>query len=204
MHIPLTMFLEHVAQQYQLREKEKSGFIYVEIRKAKYGLPQAGVLAKKLLKKRREPAGYYDMPHTPGLWKHVTRPVAFTLVVDDFCVKYVNNNNSDHLVAALKGKYKISEDWTGSLYCGIDLRWNYTNRTLDLGTPGYIQTQLQRYKHKKPTRLQHSPHPVAPRRYGKSAQHPIPPDETPAAGSTVSSASNRLWAASYITHKRSI
>ena len=119
------------------------------------------------------------MPHTPGLWKHVSRPISFTLVVDDFGVKYVNKKNADHFVAALKVKYKIPEDWTGSLYCGIDLRWDYTNRTLDLVMPGYIRTQLQRYKHKKPTRLQHSPHPVALRRYGKSAQHPIPPDETP-------------------------
>ena len=124
MRIPLTMFPEHMAQQYQLREKENNGIIYVEIREAIYGLSQAGVLAKKLLKKRLALAGHYEMPHTPGLWKHVSRPIEFTLVVDDFGVKYANKNNSDHLVIALKGKYKISEDWTGSLYCGIDLRWD--------------------------------------------------------------------------------
>ena len=55
-------------------------------------------------------------------------------------------------------------------------------QTLDLGMPGYTKTQIQRYKHSKPTLPQHSPHPVAPRRYGKSAHDPIPPDETPAAG----------------------
>ena len=121
----------------------------MEIRKAIYGLPQAGVLANKLLKKRLAPAGYYEMPHTPGMWKHVSSPIAFTLVVDDFGVKYVNKKNADHLVAALKGKYKISKNLTGSLYCGIDIRWDYKNRTLDLGMPGYIKTQLQRYKHKK-------------------------------------------------------
>ena len=59
----------------------------MEIREAIYGLPQAGFLANKLLKKRLAPAGYYEMPHTPGLWKHVYRPIAFTLVVDDFGVK---------------------------------------------------------------------------------------------------------------------
>ena len=65
MRIPLTMFPNHVAQQYQLLEKENNGFIYVEIRKAIYGLPQSGVLANKPLKKRLAPAGYYEMPHTP-------------------------------------------------------------------------------------------------------------------------------------------
>ena len=93
----------------------------MEFRKAIYGIPQAGVLANKLLKKQLAPAGYYEIPHTPGLWKHVSRPIAFTLVVDEFCVKYVGKKNADHLVASLKGTYKISEDWTGSLYCGINL-----------------------------------------------------------------------------------
>ena len=67
MRNPLTMFPEHLAQQYQLREKEKNGFIYVETRKAIYGLPQAGVLANNLLEKRLAPLGYYNIPHTPGL-----------------------------------------------------------------------------------------------------------------------------------------
>ena len=80
----------------------------MEIRKSIYGLPQAGVLANKLLKKRLAPSGYYNMPHTPGLWKHVSRPIAFTLVVDDFGAKYVGKKNADHLIAALKRKYKIS------------------------------------------------------------------------------------------------
>ena len=121
MRIPLTMFPDHVAQKYQLRGKKKNGFIYVEIRKSIYGLPEAGVLANKLLKKRLAPLGYYEMPHTPVLWKHVSRPIVFTLVVDDFGVKYVRKKNADHLIAVFIGKYKISEDWTGSLYCGIDI-----------------------------------------------------------------------------------
>ena len=44
------------------------------------------------------------MTHTPGLWKHVSRPIAFTLVVDDFGVKYVGKKKDNHLVAALKVK----------------------------------------------------------------------------------------------------
>ena len=154
----------------------------MEIRKAIYGLPQAGALANNILKKRLAPARYYEMPHTPVLWKHVSHPIAFTLVMDDFSVKYVGKKNDDHFVSALKRKYKISKDWTGRLYCGIDLECNYMACTLDLVMPGYIKTQIQRYKHRKPTRPQHSLHPVAPRRYIKSAHHPIPPNETPATG----------------------
>ena len=83
------------------------------------------------------------MPHTPGLWKYVYRPIELSLGVDDFGVKYVYKKNAHHLVAALNRKYKISEDWKGSLYCGIDIRWDYTNRTLNLDMPEYIKTQLQ-------------------------------------------------------------
>ena len=84
MRIPLFMLLEHVIQKYQLRGKEKNGFIYVEIRKALYGLPQ---VTNKHLKKRLVPAGYYEVLHTPGLWRHISRPIALTLVVDGFSVK---------------------------------------------------------------------------------------------------------------------
>ena len=48
--------------------------------------------------------------------------------------------------------------------------------------PGYIKTQLQRYKHDRPTRPQGSPHPVVPRRCGNGTQDPIPHKETPTAG----------------------
>jgi hypothetical protein len=30
------------------------------------------------------PFGYYPARHTPGIWLHKTRPISFTLVVDDF------------------------------------------------------------------------------------------------------------------------
>ena len=48
------------------------------------------------------------MLHTPCLWSHVSRPIAFTLVVDNFGVKYMGKKHADHLANALKNKYKIS------------------------------------------------------------------------------------------------
>ena len=41
------------------------------------------------LKKKLSPAGYYEVPHTPGLWKKISSPVVFSLVVDNFSIKYV-------------------------------------------------------------------------------------------------------------------
>ena len=78
----------------------------MKIRKAIYGLPQAGVLSNKILKKRLAPAGYYNTPHTPGLRKHVSHPISFTLVVDDFGVKYVGKRMPTTLSPTSKANTK--------------------------------------------------------------------------------------------------
>jgi len=41
--------------------------------------------------------GYHQSKLVPGLWKHNTRPMQFTLVVDDFGVKYVGEEHANHL-----------------------------------------------------------------------------------------------------------
>ena len=40
--------------------------------------------------------------YTPGLYLHKTRPISFTLVVDDFGVKYVDKENTLHLEKTLQ------------------------------------------------------------------------------------------------------
>jgi hypothetical protein len=65
------------------------GWVYIELRKGMHGLKQSVLLANQLLQKRLAPFGYYPARHTPGLWLHKTRPIAFSLIVDDFAVKYV-------------------------------------------------------------------------------------------------------------------
>ena len=72
----------------------KNGFVYMEIQKGMYGLPQAGILVNKLLKKWLALHGYFEQPHTPGLWKHVSRPVWFNLCVNDFGINYIGIKTS--------------------------------------------------------------------------------------------------------------
>ena len=91
-----------------------------------YGLPQAGLLSNEMLEQRLAPHGYYQSQLVPGLWKHHTRPIQFTLVVDDFGVKYTRKEDALHLIAAIKAcKYRVKEDWTGGKYIGITLDWDY-------------------------------------------------------------------------------
>ena len=176
MKMPLSIFPAHIVEQYDLNNKAKNGQVYLECRRAIYGLPQAGRLANDYLKEKLAPAGYYEVPHTPGLWKHISRPIEFTLVVDDFGVKYVGIEHVNHLIAALKKYFTIAEDWTGSLYCGITLKWDYEKRIVDILMPGYIKKVLQRYSHEKPKKHQACPYPVEPRKYGRAAQDPMEQD----------------------------
>jgi hypothetical protein len=93
----LSRFPEEIVQKYNLNALAVDGWVYIEIRKGMYGLKQAGLLANQLLKTRLAPFGYYPARHTPVLWLHNTRPISFTLVVDDFPVKYVGKQHAEHL-----------------------------------------------------------------------------------------------------------
>ena len=106
MKMDLNLFPQEFRDEYNLDAIAKNGHVFMEIRKGMYGLPQAGILANKLLKKRLANQGYYELPHTPGLWKHISRPIAFTLVVDDFGV---NRNGGIRFLAGNKQKKTPSE-----------------------------------------------------------------------------------------------
>jgi hypothetical protein len=97
LRLPLAIIPDEVIEQYNLKSISIDGWVYLEIRKGMYGLKQAGILANQLLQKRLEPYGYYPARHTPGLWLHKSKPIAFTLIVDDFAVKYVGQENAHHL-----------------------------------------------------------------------------------------------------------
>ena len=112
LRLKLTDLPQDIIDEYKLEAKvDSSGFVYAEVQKGMYGLPQAGLLAQELLEERLNKHGYKQSLYTPGLWSHATRNIQFTLVVDDFGVKYVGKENADHLISCIKEHYKISEDW---------------------------------------------------------------------------------------------
>ena len=84
--------------------------MYLKIVKGMYGLPQAGKIANDLLVKRLRRFGYYPTQFTPGLWTHVWRPIKFTLVVDDFGVKFERLEHANHLKKTLEHWYGITVD----------------------------------------------------------------------------------------------
>ncbi len=59
-------------------------------------------------------------------------------VVDDFGIKYAHKRDFFYLLNTVKVHYKVDIDWTGELYYGITLDWNYKCRSVATSMPGYM------------------------------------------------------------------
>ena len=93
LHIKLSNFTEYVIEHYKLQEKvDNKGFVYIKCVRRMYGLMHVGITSQKLLEELLKKHGYRQSDKTPGFWKHDTRPINFTLIVNDFGVKYVGKN----------------------------------------------------------------------------------------------------------------
>ena len=88
MKLPLEIIPEKRIQQYNIRNLANKGVVYIETQNGVYGLPQAGKTANDTLKLHLNKFGYKPEPINPDLWQHQTRPLQFSLVVDDIGVKY--------------------------------------------------------------------------------------------------------------------
>ena len=170
MRMELKNFPEDVIQQYKLREMAVGGKVYVEISKGMYGLPQAGIIAQELLEKRLAKHDYTQSTRTPGLWTHKWRPICFSLIVDDFGVKYVGEEHALHLIKAL-GDYDVEVDWKGKKYGGIDLDFDYEKRKVHLSMLGYVPKACKRFQHLLPKKKQDSPYPHTKPNYGAKVQY---------------------------------
>ena len=115
-----------------------------------YGLPQSGLLANELLEKRLNKHGYRQSKLVPGLWRQDTRPVQFTLVVDNFGVKCVGEEHANHLKPVLEEHYTLTCDWTETRYIGITLDWNYTKHQVHLSMPKYVTKALKNNSNTSP------------------------------------------------------
>ena len=179
--IPLKLIPQCIRDLYKLDEIAVTGYVWAEVRRGMYGLPQAGILANKLLQDKLAPHGYMPVPITPGLWKHdSSRDSFFALVVDDFGVKYTRREDAQHLMTTLQEVgYTVSEDWHGNRYCGLTLTWDYEARTVTISMPGYVARALQRFQHTAPARPEHSPHAWNQPQYGAKIQYSAATDDTP-------------------------
>ena len=53
-------------------------------------------------------------------------------------MKYVGKHHVEHLMTVLRDHYKISHNWRGKRYLGIDLDWEYDHRKVHLSMMSYV------------------------------------------------------------------
>ncbi len=151
MRLKLSDMPDDVIEHYNLQAiTTADGFVYCKIWKGMYGLPQAGIIAQQLLETRLAAHGYHQSTTTPGLWRHDTRPICFTLVVNGFRVKYMNKANAEHFLNAIQKYYKCSSDWDAKRYCGLTFKWDYEGRKVHSSMPNYLAKAIQRFRHPPP------------------------------------------------------
>ena len=110
MALPFSIMPEEIVDQYKLTNLLHKGMIYVEIQKGMPGLKQAGKIAHDRLREHFKKYGYAPVQRTPVLWKHNSTKIVFSLVVDDFGIKYIGKTDALHLIQALQNSYEITID----------------------------------------------------------------------------------------------
>jgi hypothetical protein len=170
-HIPID-----VQERYKIANMVHNGYVLMEISKGIYGLPQAGKLAQDRLVTHLAQNGYIQCVNTPCLFVHQTNGVAFTLVVDDFLIKYKDREAVDHLLTVLRELYTITTEFgTTQKYVGITLHHNKSQRYIDMSIPGYVKKAIQRFKRDN-LKGADSPIIYVPPNYGKHQQE-VPLEE---------------------------
>ena len=147
MRIPLKYFSDKDMEKYNVNNfiKEGDKSVLVEISGNMYGLVNAAHVAQKDIVKLLNANGFIET-NTPQLYKHKTKNIQFSLVVDDFGVKYTDKADAEFLIKAIETEYEVSVDWDGKLYLGMNIDIDRTKdiHTLTLSMPGYLRRILQR------------------------------------------------------------
>ena len=138
------------------------------------------MLARRRLTAHQATHGYHECTATPGLFRHTTRPITFTLVVDDFGIKcdVPRKEDVEHLHAALRDKYEITIDWEGKKYLGFTIDWTSIPNAVILSMPGYVRKALARFGIIKLDHDTDAPGPYVEPIYGKGSQLANGPDLT--------------------------
>ena len=96
--IPEWVIPKEIMEKYNLKTLIQNGCVLAEYRTYIYGLPQASRFPYIKLVKHLADDCYFPTGHTPGLFRHLTRPTTFNIVVDDFGAKIIGKHNADHLI----------------------------------------------------------------------------------------------------------
>jgi hypothetical protein len=126
---------------------DRSGCTYCLFRidKTMYGLKESGRLSNIQLVSLLNTHGFFETT-TPCLFRHLSRPITFVLVVDNFGVKYHNRSDYDFLLSALSSQYAVKSHPIGTQFLGLRIDNDLVSRALTLSYPGYVAALLTRLR----------------------------------------------------------
>ncbi len=151
MQLKLSNMPENVIAHYHLLKiTTPNKYVYCKIHQGMYRLPQAGIIAQELLAKRLKEHVHTQSETTPGLWTHEWHPITFSLIVDNFGVKYIGEEHAQHLLQMVQKYYTCSFEKEGERYCRLTIKWNYVGKKVRLSMPSYIEKALKHFQHPPP------------------------------------------------------
>jgi hypothetical protein len=146
--------------------------ILMKVVKTIYGLPQSGLLSQQRLVKHLAAHGYHRTTSNECLFSDAAKTVQFTLVVDDFGIKYTDPQRRDHLLAVLRMQYDITTDAHGKKYLGITIDFDGGAGTVTLSMPGYVHSALAKLDYSPKAHITHSAVVFKPLNYSKAQLAP--------------------------------
>jgi hypothetical protein len=183
MWINLVDIPSDIQMTYSMHNYAVNGRVLMKLTKGIYGLPQAGFLAQQALIIHLAAHGYEEALHTPCLFTHKQLGTKFTLVVDDFLIKYTSEIAAQHLQDTLRRKYTITTDKSASKYIGIEMRWYYSlDRRVEMHVMTGTQKALARFDiTKHPTKDTLAPNKFLQPIYARGRQQQTDEPDTSAA-----------------------
>ena len=181
MRIPLSHFTQEDMIKYDINKfiKPNAKTVLTEVNGNLYGLVNASLVAQKNLIELLNQNDFYETD-TAQLYKHKFKNIEFTLIVDDFGVKYNDKVDAEFLHHILLSRYeKVKVDWSGELYLGMSIKLdrNSTQHSISLSMPGYIPRLLQRLDLGPYKTNTNTPTPYQQPQYGQKVQY-INEDDT--------------------------
>ena len=172
MKVKVTDIPTEIIREYKLQELVSAeGYVYCEIWKGMYGLPQAGIIAQEYYLKNG------------------------SQIMDTIKAKLFRDSGStipNHYASPFASMTLQSNSQTGAgkrlhNHCGlaggeihwIDIKRDYANGKVHIHMPGYIEKTLKRFKHDHPSKAQNSPHLHKITGYGTKVQYADDDDDSP-------------------------
>eukprot|EP00536_Pseudo-nitzschia_multiseries_P009617 jgi/Psemu1/23703/gm1.23703_g len=163
------------------------GYVYAKIKKAWYGLKQLGKIAHDDLVAHLATKGYHNAPRTEGLFLHNQQDISFTLIVDDFGIKYTKQEDVD---------------WEGKQYIGIHLKWDYVTRGAIASMDGYVEQTLKEFEYERSKQINKGPSMHLTLNYGQKVQYTPPVEDQTMLGTAEPGESHAAYLVSYGARSR--